>query len=186
VVQGVVRNITDFGIFVGLEEGIDGLVHISDLSWSQRQRKPSAVAKKGDNIEVRILHVDPEKERLSLGIKQLSEDPWKHLEDKIHINSEVTGRIVNVTDFGIFVEVMDGVEGLVHISEIDQEIPKENIENIYKVGSIIRAKVIKIDVDERRLGLSILGLEEAPPAEMEAESSGPDTIEVGGQPASEG
>ena len=182
VVSGIVRNITDFGIFVGLEEGIDGLVHISDLSWSQRQRKPSAVAKKGDHIEVRILHVDPDKERLSLGIKQLSEDPWKHLEDKIHINSEVTGRIVNVTDFGIFVEVMDGVEGLVHISEIDQEIPKENIENIYKVGSVIRAKVIKIDVDERRLGLSILGLEEAPPAEMlEPEGDGPDTIEVGGQ-----
>jgi small subunit ribosomal protein S1 len=188
VVSGVVRNITDFGIFVGLEEGIDGLVHISDLSWSQRQRKPSAMAKKGEKIQVRILHVDPEKERLSLGIKQLSEDPWKHLEDKIHINSEVTGRIVNVTDFGIFVEVMDGVEGLVHISEIDQEIPKESIENIYRVGSVIRAKVIKIDVDERRLGLSILGLEEAAPAEIPGEEEKPnlpETLEVGGK-ASEG
>jgi small subunit ribosomal protein S1 len=165
IVAGKVRNITDFGIFVGLEEGIDGLVHISDLSWSQRQRKPSAVAKKGDEIQVKILHIDPDKERLSLGIKQLSEDPWKHLEEKIHINSEVTGRVVNVTDFGIFVEVIDGVEGLVHISEIDQDIPKENIENVYKVGTLIRAKVIKIDVDERRLGLSILGLAEAPPSD---------------------
>ena len=128
LVSGKVRNITDFGIFIGLDEGIDGLVHISDLSWSQRQRKPSAFAKKGDEIEVKILHIDADKERLSLGIKQLTEDPWKNLEDKININDEVIGRIVNVTDFGIFVEVMEGVEGLVHISEIDQDIPKEKIQ----------------------------------------------------------
>ncbi|MCZ6749803.1 MAG: 30S ribosomal protein S1, partial [SAR324 cluster bacterium] len=162
---GKVRNITDFGIFVGLEEGIDGLVHISDLSWSQRQRKPSAFAKKGDDIQVKILHIDPDKERLSMGIKQLSDDPWKNLEDKVQISSEVQGRVVNVTDFGIFVEVLDGVEGLVHISEIDQDIPKENIENVYPVGTLIRAKVIKIDVDERRLGLTILGLIEPPPSD---------------------
>ena len=168
IVQGKVRNITDFGIFVGLEEGIDGLVHISDLSWSQRQRKPSAFARKGDDIEVRILHIDPDKERLSLGIKQLTEDPWKNLEDKISLVSEVTGKVVNVTDFGIFVEVMEGVEGLVHISEIDQDIPKENIESYYGVGTMIRAKVIKVDVDDRRLGLSILGLVD-PPASDTAE-----------------
>jgi len=165
IVEGKVRNITDFGIFVGLEEGIDGLVHISDLSWSQRQRKPSAFAKKGDDIQVKILHIDPDKERLSMGIKQLSDDPWKNLEDKVQISSEVQGRVVNVTDFGIFVEVLDGVEGLVHISEIDQDIPKENIENVYPVGTLIRAKVIKIDVDDRRLGLTILGLIEPPPSD---------------------
>ena len=162
IVHGKVRNITDFGIFVGLEEGIDGLVHVSDLSWSQRQRKPSAFAKKGDEIEVKILHIDPEKERLSLGIKQLTEDPWKSLEDKVHINDEVTGRVVNVTDFGIFVEVMEGVEGLVHISEIDQEIPKEKLSEFYKINSLIRAKVLKVDVEERRLGLGIIGLVENP------------------------
>ena len=162
VVGGKVRNITDFGIFVGLEEGIDGLVHVSDLSWSQRQRKPSAFAKKGDEVEVKILHIDPDKERLSLGIKQLTEDPWKNLEDKIHINDEVIGRVVNVTDFGIFVEVMEGVEGLVHVSEIDAEIPKDKIQEFYKVNSLIRAKVLKIDVDERRLGLGIIGLVEDP------------------------
>ncbi|MEE8433645.1 MAG: S1 RNA-binding domain-containing protein, partial [bacterium] len=131
--------------------------HISDLSWSQRQRKPSAFAKKGDEIEVKILHIDADKERLSLGIKQLTEDPWKNLEDKININDEVIGRIVNVTDFGIFVEVMEGVEGLVHISEIDQDIPKEKIQEFYQVNSLIRAKVLKIDVEERRLGLGIIG-----------------------------
>jgi small subunit ribosomal protein S1 len=164
VVRGKVRNITDFGIFVGLEEGIDGLVHVSDLSWSQRQRKPSAFAKKGDDIDVKILHIDAEKERLSLGIKQLSEDPWKNLEDKIHINDEVIGRVVNVTDFGIFVEVMEGVEGLVHVSEVDQDIPKDKIQEFYPVNSLIRAKVLKIDVDERRLGLGIIGLVENPEA----------------------
>ena len=162
VVRGKVRNITDFGIFVGLDEGIDGLVHVSDLSWSQRQRKPSAFAKKGDEIEVKILHIDPDKERLSLGIKQLTEDPWKSLEDKVHINDEVVGRIVNVTDFGIFVEVMEGVEGLVHISEIDQEIPKEKIGEFYKINSLLRSKVIKVDVEERRLGLGIVGLVDSP------------------------
>jgi small subunit ribosomal protein S1 len=162
VVRGKVRNITDFGIFVGLEEGIDGLVHVSDLSWSQRQRKPSAFAKKGDDIDVKILHIDAEKERLSLGIKQLTEDPWKNLEDKIHINDEVIGRVVNVTDFGIFVEVMEGVEGLVHVSEVDQDIPKDKIQDFYPVNSLIRAKVLKIDVDERRLGLGIIGLVENP------------------------
>jgi small subunit ribosomal protein S1 len=167
VVTGKVRNITDFGIFVGLEDGIDGLVHVSDLSWSQRQRKPSAFAKKGDDIQVKILHIDPEKERLSLGIKQLTEDPWKNLEDKVHINDEVEGRVVNVTDFGVFVEVMEGVEGLVHISEIDADVPKDKLDQFYRVGSLIRAKVLKVDVDERRLGLGILGIiEQAPePAE---------------------
>ena len=159
VVTGKVRNITDFGIFVGLEEGIDGLVHISDLSWSQRQRKPSAFAKKGDEIEVQILHIDPDKERLSLGIKQLSEDPWKDLEERVHINDEVTGKVVNVTDFGIFVEVFEGVEGLIHISEVDQEVAKEKMEEFYQVGSPITAKVLKIDVDERRLGLGLSGSE---------------------------
>jgi small subunit ribosomal protein S1 len=155
VVNGKVRNITDFGIFVGLEEGIDGLVHISDLSWSQRQRKPSAFAKKGDEIEVKILHIDPQKERLSLGIKQLSDDPWRDLEDRIHINDEIEGRVVNVTEFGIFVEVADGVEGLVHISELDENINKDNLEEFYPINSEIRAKVIKIDVDDRRLALSL-------------------------------
>ncbi len=170
IVSGKVRNITDFGIFVGLEEGIDGLVHVSDLSWSQRQRKPSSFAKKGDEIQVKILHIDPEKERLSLGIKQLTEDPWKHLEDKIHLNDEVEGRIVNVTDFGVFVEVMDGVEGLVHISEIDPDVPKDKLPDFYRVNSLIRAKVLKIDVDERRLGLGILGIIEQAPAPSEQEA----------------
>ncbi|MCH7477219.1 MAG: 30S ribosomal protein S1 [SAR324 cluster bacterium] len=167
IITGKVRNITDFGIFVGLDEGIDGLVHISDLSWSQRQRKPSAFAKKGDEISAKILHINPEKERLSLGIKQLTEDPWKDLAEKIQLDEEVTGRVVNVTEFGIFAEVLDGVEGLVHVSEIDNSIPKDKLEEFYQVGSLIKARVLKIDVDERRLGLGLLQLLEGPPESEE-------------------
>ncbi len=162
MVRGRVRNITDFGIFVGLDEGIDGLVHISDISWNQRQRKPSEIARKGDEIEVKVLHIDVAQERLSLGIKQMTEDPWKNLDEKIPLNTEVIGRVVNLTDFGIFVEVMDGVEGLVHISEIDSEIPKEKLQEFYPVNASVRARVIKIDLEERRLGLSIIELTEAP------------------------
>ena len=115
VVHGKVRNITDFGIFIGLDEGIDGLVHVSDISWNQRLSKPSEIAKKGEDIEVKVLNIDISQERLSLGIKQLTEDPWKNLDEKYPLNAEVTGTVVNLTDFGIFVEISEGVEGLVHI-----------------------------------------------------------------------
>lgn len=161
VVTGRVRNITDFGIFVGLEEGIDGLVHVSDISWAQRQRKPSEIARKGDEIEVKVLNIDVEQERLSLGIKQLSDDPWRNLDDRFPLNQEVVGRVVNITDFGIFVEVLEGVEGLVHISEIDASIPKNKITDFYPVNTEVRARVIKIDPEERRLGLSIIEVKNA-------------------------
>ena len=155
VVKGSVRNITDFGIFVGLDEGIDGLVHVSDISWKQRECKPSEVALKGDEIEVKVLNIDVEQERLSLGIKQLTDDPWKDLDEKNPLGSEITGKVVNLTDFGIFIEVIDGVEGLVHISEVDSTIPKNKVHEEYPIGSVVEAKVIKIDLDERRLGLSL-------------------------------
>ena len=169
IVKGSVRNITDFGIFVGLDEGIDGLVHVSDISWKQRECKPSEVASKGDEIEVKVLNIDVEQERLSLGIKQLTDDPWKDLDEKNPLGSEITGKVVNLTDFGIFIEVFDGVEGLVHISEIDSKIPKNKVHEKYPVGSEVQAKVIKIDLDERRLGLSITKVISTPdPADNEA------------------
>ena len=155
IVKGFVRNVTDFGIFIGLDEGIDGLVHVSDISWKQRQCKPSEVANKGDEIEVKVLHIDVDQERLSLGIKQLTDDPWKDLDEKNPLGSEINGKVVNLTDFGIFVEVSDGVEGLVHISEIDESIPKNKVHEKYPIGAEVKAKVIKIDLDERRLGLHI-------------------------------
>ena len=172
IVNGSVRNITDFGIFVGLDEGIDGLVHVSDISWKQRECKPSEVATKGDEIEVKVLNIDVEQERLSLGIKQLTDDPWKDLDEKNPLGSEITGIVVNLTDFGIFIEVFDGVEGLVHISEVDSTIPKNKVHEEYPIGSEVQAKVIKIDLDERRLGLSLTKIISKPePSEKEDSES---------------
>ena len=173
IVKGSVRNVTDFGIFIGLDEGIDGLVHVSDISWKQRQCKPSEVANKGDEIEVKVLNIDVDQERLSLGIKQLTDDPWKDLDEKSPLGSDITGTVVNLTDFGIFVEVSDGVEGLVHISEIDSTIPKNKVHDMYPVGSVVKANVIKIDLEERRLGLSIseiISTPEPAPVVPEAET----------------
>ena len=174
IVQGKVRNITDFGIFIGLDEGIDGLVHVSDISWNQRLSKPSDISRKGEDIEVKVLNIDISQERLSLGIKQLTEDPWKNLDERYPLNSEVTGTVVNLTDFGIFVEVSEGVEGLVHISEIDTEIPKEKLQQFYPVNAQIRARVIKVDLEERRLGLSIIEVTEPAPDSEPSETLDPE------------
>ena len=122
-------------------------MHVSDISWKQRECKPSEVANKGDEIEVKVLNIDVEQERLSLGIKQLTDDPWRDLDEKNPLGSEITGKVVNLTDFGIFIEVFDGVEGLVHISEVDSKIPKNKVHEKYPVGSEVQAKVIKIDLD---------------------------------------
>ena len=167
IVKGSVRNVTDFGIFVGLDEGIDGLVHVSDISWKQRQFKPADVASKGDDIEVKVLNIDVEQERLSLGIKQLTDDPWKNLDENNPLGTDITGTVVNLTDFGIFVEVSDGVEGLVHISEIDDSIQKNKIHEVYPVGTEVKTKVMKIDLEERRLGLSITEILSTPPPVVE-------------------
>ena len=167
IVKGSIRNVTDFGIFVGLDEGIDGLVHVSDISWKQRQFKPADVASKGDDIEVKVLNIDVEQERLSLGIKQLTEDPWKNLDENNPLGTEINGTVVNLTDFGIFVEVSDGVEGLVHISEIDDSIQKNKIHEVYPVGTEVKTKVMKIDLEERRLGLSITEILSTPPPVVE-------------------
>ena len=161
VVQGKIRNITDFGIFVGLDEGIDGLVHISDMSWSQRQRNPNELYNKGDEIGVKILNIDVDNQRLSLGIKQLTEDPWQTLEGELNEGDVVTGKIVHLADFGVFLEIRPGVEGLIHVSEIDKEVSKKSLAKFYPLGSEIQAKIINLKVSERRLGLSVIGLSEA-------------------------
>ncbi len=161
VVQGKIRNITDFGIFVGLDEGIDGLVHISDMSWSQRQRNPNEFYNKGDEIDVKILNIDVDNQRLSLGIKQLSEDPWQTLEGELNEGDIITGKIVHLADFGVFLEIRPGVEGLIHVSEIDKEVSKKSLKQFYPLGSEIQAKIINLKVSERRLGLSVIGLSEA-------------------------
>ena len=160
ILRGKVRNITDFGIFVGLEEGIDGLVHVSDMSWSQRQRNPGEFYKKGDEIDVKVLHIDVASQRLSLGIKQLSEDPWQTLGDEIRENEVVTGKVVHIADFGVFLEIKPGVEGLIHVSEINREVNKKSLAKFYPIGSEIQARIINLKVNERRMGLSVIDLAE--------------------------
>jgi small subunit ribosomal protein S1 len=157
-IEGKIKNITDFGLFIGIDEGIDGLVHISDISWTKRIKHPSELYKKGDLVQAIVLDIEKENERFSLGIKQLQEDPWKTVPEKYKVGKEITGTITNLTDFGIFVELEEGIEGLVHISEISKEKIKSPMEK-FKIGDVITAKVMNINTEERRIGLSIKRLE---------------------------
>ncbi len=157
-IEGKIKNITDFGIFIGIDEGIDGLVHISDLSWTKRIKHPSEIYKKGDMVQAIVLDIEKDNERFSLGVKQLQPDPWKTLGQRYKVGSEITGTITNVTDFGIFVEIEEGIEGLVHVSEISKEKVKTPVGR-YTIADMITAKVMTINSDERRIGLSIKRLE---------------------------
>ena len=157
-IEGKIKNITDFGIFIGIDEGIDGLVHISDISWTKRIKHPSELFKKGDVVQAIVLDIEKDNERFSLGIKQLLEDPWKTVAARYRVGSEITGTITNVTDFGIFVELEEGIEGLVHVSEISKEKIKTPVGK-FNIGDPITARVMTINSDERRIGLSIKRLE---------------------------
>ena len=157
-IEGRIKNITDFGLFIGIDEGIDGLVHISDISWTKRIKHPSEVYKKGDVVQAIVLDIEKGNERFSLGIKQLADDPWKTVAERYEVGKEITGTITNLTDFGIFVELEEGIEGLVHVSEISKEKIKTPV-GMYNVGDVITAKVMNINSDERRIGLSIKRLE---------------------------
>jgi small subunit ribosomal protein S1 len=150
IIAGKVRNITDFGIFVGIEEGIDGLVHISDLSWSQRIKHPSDRYKKGDDVEAKVLKIDKVNERFSLGIKQLGEDPWRSVQSRYFLSQVLEGKIVHHADFGLFVELEEGVEGLVHVSELSEALGADS----YAVGNKVRVEIISIDPHEQKIGLS--------------------------------
>ena len=154
-VEGRVRNLADFGAFVELEEGIDGLIHISDLSWTKRVRHPSEVLKKGDRVEAIVLHVDKANHRISLGLKQLQQDPWQSsVPDRYRVGMDVQGTVIRTTDFGAFVELEDGVEGLLHVSELSSERVNKP-EDVVQVGQALTLKVIKLDPEERKIGLSL-------------------------------
>ncbi len=157
-IEGKIKNITDFGIFIGIDEGIDGLVHISDLSWTKRIKHPSELYKKGDVVQAIVLDIEKENERFSLGIKQIQEDPWKSVATRYSVGTEITGTVTNVTDFGIFVELEEGIEGLVHISEISKEKIKTPVGR-YNFGDTLTARVMTINSEERRIGLSVKRLE---------------------------
>jgi small subunit ribosomal protein S1 len=170
VVKGVVRNIADFGIFVEIEEGIDGLVHISDLSWTQRVKHPSELYQKGDEVEAVVLNIefDGEKPKVSLGIKQLVPDPWDRIPYDYPVGRIVDAKVIKVLDFGAFVEIEKGVEGLIHVSEFsDQRV--DDPKNFVKPGQSLKAEIISVDTAERKIGLSFRG---AARAEDVAEAQG--------------
>ncbi|MEI8190008.1 MAG: 30S ribosomal protein S1 [candidate division NC10 bacterium] len=154
-VEGRVRNLADFGAFVELEEGIDGLIHISDMSWTKRVRHPSEVLKKGERVDAIVLHVDKANHRISLGLKQVQQDPWQSsVPEKYRVGMDVQGKVIRTTDFGAFVELEDGVEGLLHVSELSHERVNKP-EDVVQVGQDLTLKVIKLDPEERKIGLSL-------------------------------
>jgi small subunit ribosomal protein S1 len=153
-VRGKVRNMTTYGAFIELEEGIDGMVHVSDMSWTRKVNHPSEVLKKGDEVDAIVLDVDPTQQRISLGMKQLAVDPWTDIDSFFKIGDVVQGTVTKITSFGAFVELKDGIDGLVHISQISEE-RIDKVKDILKPGQAVTARVIKIDREERRLGLSI-------------------------------
>jgi small subunit ribosomal protein S1 len=156
-IAGKVKSITDFGLFVELEEGIDGLVHVSDLHWTKKVKHPSEFFKKGDDVEAVVLGIDVDNERISLGIKQLTEDPWSQVPKRYPAGARVRGKVSSVTDFGVFVEIEEGVEGLVHVSQLSTE-RVDRPSSLYKVGDEIEAEVTQVDAREKRIALSIKAL----------------------------
>jgi len=158
-VAGKVKTITDFGIFIGFGEGVDGLVHVSEMSWTKKIKHPGELFKKGQEVEAVVLSIDPKNERFSLGIKQLTQDPWKEAARRYRKGEMVNGRVTNVTDFGAFIELEEGIEGLVHVSEISRE-KVERPSDVLKQGEMVSAIVLHVDSQERRIGLSLKGLKE--------------------------
>lgn len=153
-ISGAVRNFTSYGAFVELEEGIDGMIHVSDMSWTRKVNHPSEVVKKGDVVECVVLEVDPSQQRISLGLKQAQEDPWANISTRYHVGDKVAGKVTKLTSFGAFVELEEGIDGLVHISQISDD-RVEKVRDVLGPGQDVEARVIKIDPVERRIGLSI-------------------------------
>jgi small subunit ribosomal protein S1 len=154
-IQGRVRNLTNYGAFIEIEDGIDGLLHISDMSWSKKVAHPSEIVKKGDKIETIVLSVDKEKKRVSLGIKQLKDDPWKkEIPEKYSVGDIVKGKVTKIADFGAFLDLGDGLEGLLHISELSNK-KVDNLEKIISIGDELNVKIIKMEPEARKIGLSL-------------------------------
>ena len=153
-VSGKIRNLTSYGAFVELEEGIDGMVHVSDMSWTRKITHPSEIVKKNDDVDAIVLDADPENQRISLGMKQLTADPWVEIERIHKIGDVVNGKVSKITSYGAFVELEHGIDGLVHISQISED-RVEKIKDVLRQGQEVVARVIKIDRNDRRIGLSI-------------------------------
>ncbi len=153
-VKGKVRNLTSYGAFVELEDGLDGMIHVSDISWTRKINHPSEVLKKGDDVEAVVLEVDKSNQRISIGMKQLAEDPWNNIDNYFKVGDLVTGKVTKLASFGAFIGLQHDIDGLVHISQVSEE-RVDKIKNVLKVGQDVTARVIKIDRSDRRIGLSI-------------------------------
>jgi len=159
IIEGRIKNITDFGLFIGIDDDIDGLVHISDISWTQKIKHPSEVYKKGDEVQAKVLAVDKGNERFSLGIKQLTPDPWERIPEKYKVGTKVTGKVTNITDFGVFVELEEGIEGLIHTSEIGKSKSKSSLGK-FQIDDVIQSLVVNVSKEEKKIGLSIKKLQD--------------------------
>ncbi|MFO0916028.1 MAG: 30S ribosomal protein S1 [Pirellulales bacterium] len=185
IVKGRVRNLTNYGAFVELEEGIDGLLHVSDMSWTRKITHPSEMLEKGQEVTCKVLSVDQDRRRIALGLKQLQQDPWEQeIPDKYQPGQLVKGKVTKITNFGVFVGLQDGLEGLLHISELaDHKV--ENPEDVVSVGDEIEVKILRVDVDERKIGLSRKRVDWAE-EDVAQEGTGERASEGGGgQPKSE-
>ena len=177
VISGAVRNLTPYGAFVALEEGIDGMIHVSDMSWTRKINHPSEVLKKGDVVEARVLNIDKENQRVSLGIKQLEADPWETIDTRFKVGDLVTGQVAKIASFGAFVNLDGDIDGLIHISQLSEE-HVERVKDVIKVGDEIKARVIKVDKVERRIGLSIKAVN-YDPEQLRRETAAFETVRAG-------
>ena len=174
IVKGVVRNLTNYGAFIEIDEGIDGLLHVTDMSWTRKVTHPSEVVEKGQEIECKVLSVDQQRRRIALGLKQMQDDPWTgDIPDRYKVDDVVHGTITKITNFGVFVGLEDGLEGLLHISELSDD-KVENAEELVQVGDPIDVKILRVDIDERKIGLSRKQVDDAEataPAESSSEGT---------------
>lgn len=177
-VKGEVRNLTPYGAFLGMEEGIDGMIHVSDLSWTRKINHPSEVIKKGDEVEAMVLSIDKENQRVSLGIKQLDGDPWADIDESFKVGDLVKGTVAKIASFGAFVNLENDIDGLIHISQLSED-HVEKVKDVIKVGDEIEARVIKVDKVERRIGLSIKAVS-YDPEQLEKESASFETLRPSG------
>ena len=159
IIEGRIKNITDFGIFIGIDEDIDGLVHISDISWTKKIKHPGELYKKADEVQAKVLSISKDNERFSLGIKQLTTDPWEDIPEKYKVGTKVTGRVTNITDFGMFVELEEGIEGLIHSSEISKSKSKSSLGK-FQIDDVIQALVVHVSKQDKKIGLSIRKLQD--------------------------
>jgi small subunit ribosomal protein S1 len=176
-VKGKIRNLTSYGAFIELEEGLDGMIHVSDISWTRKINHPSEVFKKGDEVEAVVLEVDKANQRIAVGLKQLGQDPWEQIDQFYKVGDLVTGQVTKLASFGAFVGLKHDIDGLVHISQISEE-RVEKIKNVLKVGEDVTSRVIKIDRGDRRIGLSIKAANYSP-EQLKAEQAVLDALKPG-------